>query len=254
MWLFIANRTTIILKMILLPNERRGSPFHPPTFLKAHRGCLIFRWEERQSSGSRFGKWRLTKEPKTRQTLTSSSSQTDFNFMKTINWQGSPNFKNNDTFLSLAGSTTAFQSRQQCSSGKWVIAPSVPAAFLLEITWNMNHVDLPFSFFSPHTHGCQEGPHLFSGGTWEEELWSCPRRPKKKRLILLKFALVWNKKPICIRTKASLPHIKAVEGGSFVREKSHRSQSEAKTSKTSSILSPSRWNYFIPITSPPSAE
>lgn len=233
--------------------------FHPPTFLKetlAHRGCLILRWEERQSSRSRFGKWRLTKEPKTRQTLTSSSSQKDFSFMKTINWQGSPNFKNNDTFLSLAGSTTAYQSRQQCSSGKWVIAPSVPAAILLEITWNMNHVDLSFSFF-PHTRtAVKRDPICFLGehGKRSFEAVREDQKRKKKRQILLKFALVWNKKPICIRTKASLPHIKAVEGRSFVREKSHCSQSEAKTSKTSSILSPSQWNYFIPITSPPSAE
>lgn len=82
--------------------------------------------------------------------------------MKTINWQGSPNFKNNDTFLSLAGSTTAYQSRQQCSSGKWVIAPSVPAAILLEITWNMNHVDLFFFFVSPiHARLSRGTPFVF---------------------------------------------------------------------------------------------
>lgn len=101
-----------------------------------------------------------------------------------------------------------------------------------------------FFFFFPHTHTrlSRGTPFVFWGnmGRGALKLSEKTTKRKKKRLILLKFALVWNKKPICIRTKASLPHIKAVEGGSFVREKSHCSQSEAKTSKTSSILSPSR--------------
>lgn len=105
----------------------------------------------------------------------------------------------------------------------------------------MNHVDL--SLPPPHTRtAVKRDPICFleEHGKRSFEAVREDQKRKKKRQILLKFTLVWNKKPICIRTKASLPHIKAVEGCSFVREKSHCSQSEAQTSKTSSILSPPR--------------
>lgn len=126
---------------------------------------------------------------------------------------------------------------------------SVPATILPEITWNMNHGDI--SLFCRHTHGCHEGPHLFSWeNTWRRasEPLEKVKQEKKKRQILLTPTPFWNIKPI--RTKGLLSYIKVMEELSVcwvsVREKSHCSQSKTKTGNISNILSPS---YVTEITS-----
>lgn len=54
--------------------------------------------------------------------------------------------------------------------------------FQLQFYWKSQGTWIMWTFlYFPHTHDCQEGPHLFSEGTLEEELWSHPRRWKKKR-------------------------------------------------------------------------
>lgn len=168
----------------------------------------------------------------------SSSPREWLGVFETINWQGSPNFHKDDTFLSFAGSTTAFQNVRQCSTGE------MSHSFLCSCrnfhrkshrTWIMWTVSCFFFLYMRLAVICfQEGRRLFSKWPREEELWSYPRwkKPEEEKGDFILVALCWKITPICTRTKAALPYIIAVKCLAClwvsVREKPHCSQDETK--------------------------
>lgn len=156
----------------------------------------FFVWEQRQRSGSRFWRWRMTKaaEERESQTLkdTMKLSAPSKNYFRGSGWnkyrhratqsnECSKNFEKDDTFLSFTERTTAQKATYNAVLKHESFSFVLPA-IVLKIIWHINHVDI--SLFPPRLHRChmlsRGRPFVFQGALGKA-LMPSKRKTKKKR-------------------------------------------------------------------------
>lgn len=225
------------LRALEICDPRRWVSFHTPTWRKKTGSSWFFNvlaWKKKQRSRSRF--WRRRMRQTQGETTKSSSPRKWLGVFETINWRGSPNFHKDDTFLLFAGSTTAYQNVRQCSGGE------MSHSFLCSCrnfyrkshgTWIMRTVSFFFSACAWLSYAFKTGAVCFPSDHWKKSFEAFQdEKTGKKKADFISVALCWKITPICIRTKAALPYIKAIKWlvclWVSVREKPHCSQAETK--------------------------
>lgn len=92
------------------------------------------------------------------------------------------NFEQDDTFLSFAARTPAYQSDIQYNANVRVIFSFVLPAIALEIIWHINHMDISlfFTMHAPLPYAFKRETICFSRGPWKRALMPSQRNKKKE--------------------------------------------------------------------------